>query len=93
MEKEIRNILKRLGVNPSLLGYKYWITAVFYAVKNQKYTMNDVYTYVAKKHRTSYSKAERALRYAMNEANVEILDYKNKLTNSSLLAILVEKFM
>lgn len=90
--QEIKSILKSMEIKPHLRGYRYWITAVSYAIKNPEYKMGKLYEFVAKRHKTTVSKAEKALRYSQElSKSKEVFDVNYKLNNSSFLALFVEE--
>ncbi len=81
LKKKILNLFKNIGINIGLLGCRYWITAAIKLIKDeqtgqyQKTTMGDFYKYTASKHRTTYSKAEKAMRYLVEEYQEQIKQY------------------
>ena len=97
-EIEIKNIAKQkvkdIGIKIQLLGFKYWVTATTIAVlsdfeSDDNLKMMDVYSIVAKKHKTTPSKVEKALRYAY--ADIDLNMYFNvsyHINNTALLFLL-----
>ena len=89
---KIKSILKAMEIKPHLKGHRYWITAISYALKNNDYKMGELYQFVAKRHKTTISKAEKALRYSQENSKAkEIFDVNYKLNNSSFLALFIEE--
>lgn len=73
----VEKILDELGVKISLKGYKYWVTAVKMKLQNEYETMIQLYIDVARKHKTTASKAERAMRHAYEDLRPKIKEYFN----------------
>ena len=73
MEKYVKKLLNKFEMQPNWLGYKMWVTAIKLKLENEtKYEkMGGIYVDVAKKHKSTYVKVERAMRYALNEGNTE----------------------
>lgn len=68
-DEEVGNILKELGISPSIKGYLYLKEAILY-VLSQDDQMNllmtkDIYPRVAKFYKTTSQRAERAIRHAI----------------------------
>lgn len=79
-DRMIRKVLLELGVPDHLPGWLYLVDAISMVVDDQdiiKGIVNNVYFPVAEKHRVSFSKCEKAARYAIEvawtRADVEIL--------------------
>lgn len=102
-EEEIKltakQLLKDIGIKIHFLGFKYWITAIVIALKNDKeteenLTMMALYSLVAKKHRTTASKTERAMRYAYSELDLQnYFNVSYSINNTALLFLLKEKVL
>lgn len=102
-EEEIKliakQLLKDIGIKIHFLGFKYWITALVISLKHDKeteenLTMMTLYSLVAKKHKTTASKTERAMRYAYSE--LDLKNYFNvsySINNTALLFLLKEKVL
>lgn len=102
-EEEIKliakQLLKDIGIKIHFLGFKYWITALVISLKHDKeteenLTMMALYSLVAKKHKTTASKTERAMRYAYSE--LDLKNYFNvsySINNTALLFLLKEKVL
>lgn len=73
MEEHIKKILNKLGIQINWLGYKMWITAIKIIATNENLQMEEVYCEVAKKHRSTRNKTERAMRYAIKMIEQEKL--------------------
>lgn len=107
IEEYISNLFIEIGIPANTMGYRYLRYAIIY-VYNHPESMNMVtkvlYPAVAKKFNTTGSKAERAMRHAIERAwergdraiLEEVLGYtismaEKKPTNSEFIAIIVEK--
>ena len=102
-EEEIKliakQLLKDIGIKIHFLGFKYWITALVISLKHDKeteenLTMMALHSLVAKKHKTTASKTERAMRYAYSE--LDLKNYFNvsySINNTALLFLLKEKVL
>ena len=94
-----KQLLKDIGIKIHFLGFKYWITAIVIALKNDKeteenLTMMALYSLVAKKHRTTASKTERAMRYAYSELDLQnYFNVSYSINNTALLFLLKEKVL
>lgn len=90
----IEDLLDELNISADNLGYKYWITAVEIKLKCQEETMGNLCIDIAKKHESTPSCVERAMRYAHTENKDRIKTYFKidyKITNKRLLALLVRE--
>ena len=87
--KVIEKILNELGINIANKGYRYWITAINYYIENDmNCNMEEVYTEVAMRHKTTKIRAERALRYECTNNRKRIEEYfeaKYTVTNKVFL--------
>lgn len=102
-EEEIKltakQLLKDIGIKIHFLGFKYWITALVISLKHDKeakenLTMMALYSLVAKKHRTTASKTERAMRYAYSELDLQnYFNVSYSINNTALLFLLKEKVL
>lgn len=65
INKKYSKIAKEIGIPINWKGYRFLNTAIYHVIemKNEDYNLADIYEYVAKKHKTTSSKAERAIRY------------------------------
>lgn len=93
---KLTKILNKLGFKANWLGRKYWITSVLELIRLRKNNLYEnklgyFYTYVSKRHRTTYSKAEEAMRYCIKHNRAKIQEYFNldyKINNSAFLQLL-----
>lgn len=88
----IEDLLDELNILANNLGYKYWITAVEIKMKHREETIGNLCIDIAKKHGSTPSCVERAMRYAHTENRDRIKDYfkiNYKITNTRLLALLI----
>lgn len=81
IKRKIKQFLIELGVNISLRGFKYWSTAIYYAVekeiKGEDFgKMMCLYQYIGKQHKATVSKVEKDMRYIF-EVNRYISKYFN----------------
>lgn len=100
-DKEIeiiaKQILKDMGIKIHHLGFKYWVTAINITLDIEmndrpKLKMMELYYMVARKHRTTASKVERAMRYAY--ITIDLQQYFNvtyPVNNTALLFLLIEE--
>lgn len=92
-----KQILKDMGIKMHHLGFKYWVTAIWITLdieinNRQELRMMELYYMVARKHRTTASKAERAMRYAY--ATIDLKQYFNvtySINNTALLFLLIDE--
>ena len=71
MEQEIVQLIREIGVPANLLGYEYLKTALQLCMEDPDMMhkrMMPFYADIAKRHNTTWSKVERALRYAIGTA-------------------------
>ena len=104
-EKRLTSILREIGVPTHILGYRYLRTAINY-MYHQEIPISmtrDLYPEVAKVHRTTASRVERAIRHTIevtydNGYSMDVLNrifgntispMKGKPTNSHFLAQIV----
>ena len=106
MEVEVTELLKRLGVPASLKGYKYLRDAIIFALKETEVlgrVTKILYPEVAKMNGTTSSRAERAIRHAIevgwDRGNVEFMESlfgysvnpdSGKPTNSEFITIVAD---
>lgn len=105
-EKEVTQLLKKLSVPAHLLGYRFLRSAILICLKNPAalYAITkELYPEVAKENETTPTRAERAIRHAIEvsfdrideEVYIEIFQYtvspkKGKPTNSEYIAAVVD---
>lgn len=103
LEIKVKAILHRIGTPAHIKGYQYLADAIILAVKDKEYLegiTKILYPEVAKKHKTTPSRVERAIRHAVEVAwdrgdldNLqEMFGYtispsKGKPTNSEFIAL------
>lgn len=68
IKQKIKQFLIELGINVGLRGFKYWTTAILYAVEKELKgedfgKMMCLYQYVGRKHKATVSKVEKDMRY------------------------------
>lgn len=94
MEREIKELLNKLGIRINVKGYWFWITAIQYKAEHGNVNMSKLYSEVAKIHNTTNSKVERALRHAYEYIKKDIEKYFNikyTLNNSTFLLLMLEE--
>lgn len=92
--ENVENILIMLGVTPNLNGFDYICDAVDLINNSQKkIPMMELYDSVAEKRNTTVTHVERAIRYAISKADLEVWfpfgGYRT--TNSEFLFLLALK--
>lgn len=104
--KDIREILKEIGIPCHIAGYKY-IRDIIEILKKEPYKINklvkEIYVEIAFKNKTTPSSVERAIRYAIEKVftygdSEEIYKYfgssyskdKGKPTNKEFIAMMTE---
>lgn len=106
MEMVVTETMHEIGVPASLLGYRYIREAVLLLISNRnaiKYFSKAILTEVARKHDTTYSRVERAIRHAIEVAwergDVDTLhkyfgstisDLRGKPTNKEFIAMIAD---
>ncbi len=107
LEKIVSDILKKIGVPPHILGYKYLRSAIILGFQDEK-MMNLVtkklYPRIAEDYETTPTRVERSIRHAIEVAwgrsNVEILhelfgytidSERGKPTNSEFMAMITDR--
>ena len=107
LELMITEIIHQIGVPAHIKGYHYLREAIILSIKNSD-IINSVtkllYPTVAKKHNTTASRVERAIRHAIEVAwdrgNIDVLDSyfgytiqneRGKPTNSEFIAMISDK--
>ena len=97
LQEQVKKILNELGIQPNWKGYKMWITAIKLKKENEYLKMEEIYVEVAKRHKSTKHKAERAMRYAITEAGKQKIgkyfELSCKITNSVFLEILFDRVM
>lgn len=106
LEDSISRLLFRIGMPASIRGYSYLKTAIAYAIEDPDriYSITkQIYPYVAKKHSSTPSRVERAMRHAIERAwclgdiekavekyGYSFREFEYKPTNSEFIAESVE---
>lgn len=75
LKSYIKKYLRDLGLPVNLIGYKYLTTAILYYIENEDkdISMKDIYKYLNKKHNVKMTKAERNIRYILENYNTKDL--------------------
>lgn len=107
LETDVTNIIHEIGVPAHIKGYQYLRDAIMMSVKDNE-MMNSItkilYPSIAKKHNTTPSRVERAIRHAIEVAwsrgKMDTIDElfgytvnngKGKPTNSEFIALIADK--
>ena len=73
-KNESKKMLESFEMPVNWLGVKFVITAIPYTIdkicSNEKVIMNDLYKYVAKRHKTTASKVSCAIRYLLENTDI-----------------------
>lgn len=93
-----KQILKKIQIYPHWLGYKYIITTINYLYKNKDkdISMKEIYDEIQQKHKTTASRAEKCIRYLIDEKQEKIKEYFNinyRITNMEFIALIQEELM
>ncbi len=88
-EKIIKEILLNLEIPISLLGFKYIKTLVAYLLNEDTYQITKIYSIIARKHKTTGSRVERAIRHALtvSKAN-QYFNIEHKITNKEFIELI-----
>lgn len=96
IETIAKQLLKDIGIKLHHLGFKYWVTAMYITLdiefnNRESLRMMELYYMVARKHSTTATKVERAMRYAY--ATIDLKQYfkvSYTINNTALLFLLKE---
>lgn len=92
-KNETRKMLESFELPINWLGMKFVITAIDKIASNEKVVMNDLYQYVAKKHRTTASKVNCAIRYLLENTDISQKLNCTKLTNQRLILLIAKRII
>ncbi len=96
-KNETKKMLESFEMPVNWLGVKFVITAIPYTIdkicSNEKVIMNDLYKYVAKRHKTTASKVSCAIRYLLENTDISQKLNHSKLTNQRLILLIAEKII
>lgn len=96
-KNETKKMLESFEMPVNWLGVKFVITAIPYTIdkicSNEKVIMNDLYKYVAKRHKTTASKVSCAIRYLLENTNISQKLNCSKLTNQRLILLIAKKII
>lgn len=96
-KNETKKMLESFELPINWLGVKFVITAIPYTIdkicSNEKVVMNDLYQYVAKKHRTTASKVNCAIRYLLENTDISQKLNCTKLTNQRLILLIAKRII
>ena len=95
MERELRRKITKYLFSLKMKtssGFAYWSEVIFYCVmkefkeENKIFKMMDLYEYLAQKFDTTYSKIEKAMRYAKEQSNyIKVFNQDRSLRNFEFL--------
>lgn len=99
IQNEIKQFLISIGIKPHIKGFKYWTTAILYAVEQELLGKDlgkfmELYRYVGKKHKATVTKVEKDMRYVFENVDYKMVfnvDYR--ITNSAFLFLSREKIL
>ena len=107
-EQSVKAVLRKIGIPAHVKGYQYTTDAILFCVEDRaaiNSVTNGLYPEIAKKHATTPSRVERAIRHAIDIAwsrgdskyKEEIFGYtisseKGRPTNSEFIAMMSEQF-
>lgn len=88
-EKIIKEILLNLEIPISLLGFKYIKTLVTYLLNEDTYQITKIYSTIARKHKTTGSRVERAIRHALTASKAnQYFNIEHKITNKEFIELI-----
>ncbi len=94
-KEETKRLLNEFEIPQNWLGTKFIITAIPYVIdkfcSGEKSVMNDLYKYVAKKHKTTSSKVECAIRYFHENTDIASKFNISKVTNQRLILLIANR--
>lgn len=100
IKKIAKQVLKEIGIKTHILGFKYWVTALLLVIEDEENSENGnivmmkLYLRIARKHKTTFSKVERAMRYVHLELDLKRqFDVDYPINNTALLFLLKEEVM
>lgn len=104
LETDVTNIIHEIGVPAHIKGYQYLRDAIILSVNDMEMLNSILYPTIAKKHQTTASRVERAIRHAIEVAwsrgKMDTIDElfgytvstgKGKPTNSEFIALIADK--
>lgn len=96
-KNETMNILRQAKIPINWLGYKCIITAIPMIINDfnstQASTLKNIYKEVAKKHKTTATKVECAIRYVHENTQISSFLGYERLSNKSLLYTIADMIM
>ena len=91
-EKIIKQVLRELGIPTSLKGFKFIIYIIQEIINKENYKITDIYTVVAKKHKTNGCCVERAIRHSLCRVNSNAyFDVDYKICNKEFIELIKER--
>lgn len=100
IKKITKRVLKEIGIKTHILGFKYWVTALLLVIEDEENSetgnivMMKLYSRIARKHKTTSSKVERAMSYVHSELDLkQQFDVDYPINNTALLFLLKEEVM
>ena len=98
IKKIAKQLLKEIGIKTHILGFKYWVTALLLVIEDEENSetgnivMMKLYFRIARKHKTTFSKVERAMRYVHLELDLkQQFDVDYPINNKALLFLLKDE--
>lgn len=99
LESKIKQLLIEIGIKPHIKGFKYWTTAILYAIEQESKgeelgKFMELYRYIGKKHKSTIYKVERDMRYAHQELSLkEVFNVPYSINNTAFLFLIKEKIL
>lgn len=88
-EKIIKNILVNLDIPVSFLGFKYIKTSILHILNEEIYQITRIYEVVARKHKTTASRVEKAVRYALERSKAnKYFEIEHKISNKEFIELI-----
>jgi len=97
IETIAKQLLKEIGIKVHISGFRYWSTALIIMEENEmtqsnKISIMELYNCIARKHKTTRTRVERAMRYAYSELNLkQQFNVNYHINNTALLFLLKEE--
>ena len=99
IKKKIKQFLIEIGINPRLKAFKYWTTAILFAVEKEQEGEDlgrfmELYEYIGRKHKSTVSKVERNMRYIFEKKDYgQIFGIPYSINNTAFLFLARERIL
>lgn len=103
IERTITELLNEMNFKHSSLGFCYWLKAISYSVEKCKLNgklnkvaianikMEAIYKEIAEYYETTRRRAEKAMRYSVQESKYSKVFSKQHISNKEFLILCIEK--